>query len=298
MAMVHAENGCCKVYLERTLKGQGRVSARYHLESAPNLLEAEAVNRAATMALITRCPLYPVHLSAAEVLPILEQYRQRGLTLYGETCPHYLTLTNDDLLAKGYLLKVSPPLRQREDREAMWRGVAQGSLNTIGSDFTGYTRTLKLTNRLEGPAIEPALGTENIFDIAAGLSTLEFMMPVVWSYGVNRGRITIPRFVQLFCENPAKIFGIFPRKGSLQPGADADLVIWDPARQHVVEEEHGKSDLGTFRGMQLLGMPVMTMVRGAIVVQEGTLVGSRGAGRFVPRDVNRAAYAPGGPSIL
>jgi dihydropyrimidinase len=219
------------------------------------------------------------------------------LTIYGETCPHYLTLTNSDMLARGYSLKVSPPLRSSEDREAMWRGVAQGSFYTIGSDFTGYTRTLKLTGRIEGEAVEPERGAENIFEIANGLSTLEFMMPVVWSYGVNRGRITIPRFVELFCENPAKIFGIYPRKGSLQPGADADLVIWDQTKPHLVEKEHGKSDLVTFHGMQLLGMPVMTMVRGMIVMDNGSLIGRPGAGKFVPRNPNRAAYAPGGPAV-
>ena len=297
MAMVHAENGCCKGYLEEKLRSQGRTSSRYYLESAPNLVEAEAVNRAATMAMLTGSPLYPVHLSTHEVMPILDHYRDKGLPLYGETCPHYLTLTNKDMLEKGYRLKVAPPLRQEEDQEALWRGLASGGLNTIGSDFTGYTRTLKLTGSLEGDAREPRLGEENIFDVAAGLTTLEFMMPVVWTHGVNTGRITMPRFVQLFCENPAKIFGMYPQKGVLQPGSDADLVIWDHTRPHVVDKEHGKSDLGTFQGMELLGMPVLTMMRGEVVLEDGKLIGKQGRARFVPGNANATPYATHGPRV-
>ena len=182
----------------------------------------------------------------------------------------------------------------------MWAGLAAGTINTIGSDFTGYTRNLKLTGNTSGAVFgdtpEPEPGQENIFDIAAGLSTLEFMMPVVWSYGVNTGRITLPRFVQLFCENPAKIFGIFPRKGILQPGSDADLAIWDHALPHTVDEEHSVSDLGTFKGMELLGMPVLTMSRGQVVIEAGKLVGKQGAARFVPGNPNATSYAPHGPS--
>ncbi|MQF69776.1 amidohydrolase family protein [SAR202 cluster bacterium AD-804-J14_MRT_500m] len=296
MPMVHAENGCCKGYLEGQFRSQGNVGRQFHLPSAPSLLEAEAVNRAATMATIVGAPLYPVHLSSKDVVPVLDQYKQKGLPIFAETCPHYLTLTDADLLDRGYTLKVSPPLRQHEDQDAMWRGLSSGIINTIGSDFTGYTRSLKLTGRLDGQGVEPDSDSENIFDIAAGLTTLEFMMPVVWTHGVNTGKITLPRFVQLFCENPAKIFGIYPQKGSLNVGSDADLVIWDQTRTHTVDEEHGKSDLSTFKGMNLLGMPILTMVRGQVVIEEGKLVGRKGSAEFVAGNPNSAAYAPKGPS--
>ncbi len=300
MVMIHAENGTCKAYLEDQYRGQGHTSPEYHLKAAPSIIEAEAVNRAATMALITGSPLYPVHLSSQEVVPVLDRYKDKGLHLYGETCPHYLTLTNDMMLRHGYKYKVAPPLRESHDVEAMWGGVASGSLNTIASDFTGYTKNLKITGSREGKvhgnAPEPDPSEIDIFNVAAGLSTLEFMMPVVWTHGVNTGRITLPRFVQLFCENPAKIFGIWPKKGSLQPGSDADVVLWDPARMQTVGEEHGISDLNTFQDMELVGVPVMTMVRGEVIIDDGKLVGKQGRAKFAPRDPNATAYAPHGPT--
>ena len=120
-------------------------------------------------------------------------------------------------------------------------------------------------------------------------------MPVVWTHGINTGKITLPRFVQLFCENPAKIFGIWPKKGALQVGSDADVVLWDPSQMQTVGEEHGISDLNTFEGMDLVGMPVMTMVRGEVVIQDGILVGKQGRAKFARRDPNATAYAPHGP---
>ena len=297
MAMVHAENGICKAYLESKFRSEGKVSVHHYKDAAPNIVEAEAVHRAATMATVANCPVYPVHLSTKEIVGILGHYKNQGLSIYGETCPHYLSLTNDDLVREGYLLKVAPPLREEEDMDAMWQGLASGALDVIGSDYTGYTRSLKLTGTMDGHAEEPEPGQENIFNIGAGLTTLEFMMPVVWTHGVNGGRMTLPKFVQVFCENPAKIFGIYPRKGSLQPGSDADIVVWDPAKRHLVDEEHGKSDFSTFKGTELLGMPVLTMVRGNVVIEDGELVGKQGNARYIPSDPNSAAYSPDGYHI-
>ena len=121
-------------------------------------------------------------------------------------------------------------------------------------------------------------------------------MPVVWSHGVNTGKITLPRFVQLFCENPAKIFGLWPKKGALQEGSDADVVLWDPARMQTVGQEHGISDLNTFEGMDLVGFPVMTMVRGEVVIDDGKVVGKQGRAKFAARNPDATAYAPHGPT--
>ena len=300
MVMVHAENGTCKAFLEDQFRHCGHTSPEFYHKAAPAIIEAEAVNRAATMALITGSPLYPVHLSSAEVVPVLDHYKQKGLPLYGETCPHYLTLTDDMMIEHGYKYKVAPPLRNDPDVDAMWKGVASGTLSTIASDFTGYTKNLKITGSLSGSVIgdapEPDPDEIDIFKVAAGLSTLEFMMPVVWTHGVNTGKLTLPRFVQLFCENPAKIFGIWPQKGALQVGSDADVVLWDPARMHKVGKEHGVSDLNTFEGMDLVGFPIMTMVRGEVVIDDGIVVGKQGRAKFAARDPNIASYAPHGPT--
>ena len=245
----------------------------------------------------------PSVVEPAMMYALVGAYHTRRLVRIGVTtaripgAPGHIDLMIRRAIREGYLLKVAPPLRDEEDRQAMWRGLASGALDVIGSDYTGYTRALKLTGTLDGEAEEPEAGKENIFEIGAGLTTLEFMMPVVWTHGVNGGRMTLPRFVQVFCENPAKIFGIYPRKGILQPGSDADIVVWDPTMRHLVDEEHGISDFSTFKGTELLGMPVVTMVRGNVVIEDGELVGKPGRARYIPSDPDAAAYAPGGFDI-
>ena len=297
LTMTHSEFGAGKWYLQYKHMKEGKTTRHYLQPAAPNIIESDAVYRASTMATITGSPLYPVHLSAHETLPIIREFRARGLRIFGETCPHYLTLTDDDLIERGYLLKVSPPLRYGKDQDAMWDGLADRTLDVIGSDCCGYTRSLKLTHELGRDVEDPELGQEDIFGCAAGLSTLEFMMPVVWSAGVNTGRITLPRFVQVMCENPAKIFGIYPRKGCLRPGSDADMALWDPAKWHVVTSEHGVTDFSTFEGFELLGMPALTMVRGEVVVENDGLIGRQGHSEYVPGDPTAAAYSPSGHKV-
>ena len=296
LAMVHAENGCCIDYLMDRYTAQGKTSGEWFLPSQPNILEAEGVHRAAVFSQVTGCPLYPVHLSTHEALPLVRGFREQGLPVFTETCPHYLTLTNDEVLKKGPLGKVGPPLRQREDCEALWQAVADNTIDVVASDSGGFTRAQKATGGLTTrPEEAPSQKTGgSIFEARYGLNTIEFMVPVVWSYGVNSGRITLPRLVQVFCENPAKIFGLYPKKGTLQPGSDADLVIWDPARVHVVDRQHGNTDFSSFEGFQLLGMPDLTMQRGRVIVEKGAVMGQQGQGRFLPGDPNSAAYAPKG----
>ena len=299
LAMVHAENGCCIDYMIDRYTAAGKTSAEWFLPSQPNILEAEGVHRAAVFAQVVGAPLYPVHLSTHEALPLVRGFREQGMPLFTETCPHYLTLTNDEVLKKGPLGKVGPPLRQREDCDALWQALADGTIDVVGSDSGGFAKALKLSGGLVGgPADASAqVAGENIFEARYGLNTIEFMVPVVWSYGVNKGLITLPRLVQVFSENPAKIFGLYPKKGALQPGSDADLVIWDPAKLHLVDRQHGNTDYSSFEGFELLGMPELTMQRGDVIMEKGEIVGRPGVGRFLPGDANAAAYAPKGAKI-
>ena len=297
LAMVHAENGCCIDYLIDRYTGEGKTSAQWFLPSQPNILEAEGVHRAAVFSQIVGCPLYPVHLSTHEALPLVRGFREQGLPLFTETCPQYLTLTNDEVLKNGPMGKVGPPLRQQEDCEALWLALADGTIDVVGSDSAGITRRQKLTGGMTTELVDAQATGENIFEARYGLNIIEFMVPVVWSYGVNKGRITLPRLVQVFCENPAKIFGLYPKKGAIQPGSDADLVIWDPARVHIVDRQHGNTDFSSFEGFELLGMPDLTMQRGEVIMEKGEIVGRQGRGRFLPGDPNAAAYAPKGHKI-
>lgn len=301
LAQVHAETGCCIDLLVDQYTARGQTGPEYFGPSQPNLLEMEALTRAATFSAITGSPLYPVHLSAKESPAVLKHFREMDhAPLFAETCPHYLTLTNDEVLTKGLLAKCGPPLRATEDNEAMWQAVADGTINVIASDSCGLASAQKASGGMSttGPGSSVPSGEEaSFFQGSYGLNTIEFMVPVVWSRGVNTGRITLPRLVQVLCENPAKIFGLWPRKGAIAPGSDADLVIWDPARQHTVTTQHGNTDFSSFEGFELLGMPELVMQRGQAVVRDGAFVGSQGGSRFLAGDANASAYAPKGAAV-
>jgi dihydropyrimidinase len=302
MTQVHAETGCCIDFLIDQYTAQGKTSVEYFLPSQPNLLEIEAVTRAATFSAVTGSPLYPVHLSTREVPNVIRRFREMDRApLFAETCPQYLVLTNDALLADGALAKCGPPLREQADNDALWQAVADGTINVIASDSCGLTSSQKLLggNSPDGPGTggEIADAEGNIFLGSFGLNTIEFMVPVIWTHGVNAGRITLPRLVQVLCENPAKIFGLWPRKGSLAPGSDADLVIWDPARTHTVTTQHGNTDFSSFEGFELLGMPELVMQRGRSIVEDGRVLASPGQAHFLAGDPNAAAYAQGGATV-
>lgn len=298
ITMVHAENGYGIDYLVDYFTSRGLTDKEFFALSQPNLVEAEAVFRACTYASLTGCPLYLVHLSAHEVIDLLLDFKDRGVQVYGETCPQYLTLTNEAVLEQGALAKIGPPLRGEEDNEAMWAGLVLGALDAIGSDACGYTREEKM--RLAGPMrTDEAPPARNIFEARFGAPGAEQMLPVVYHHGVNRGRLTLPRLVQVLCENPAKLFGLYPRKGALRPGSDADLVVFDPSVRHTLgaATQHCKADYTLYEGWEVLGAPVLVMQRGEPVVEEGRLVRPQGHAQFLPGDPERAAYAPRGHAV-
>ena len=295
IAMVHAENGYCIDHLVERSIDAGHVGREHYAPSQPRILEIEAANRAATYAKVTGCPLYIVHLSAREILSVLEKFRGEEMHLFGETCPQYLDLTNQAMLDHGSLAKIGPPLREREDNEAMWRGLDSHLIDTIASDFCGFMKSQKGSYDTE--ADPDAEGS--IFDATFGGNWVEQMLCVVYQEGVNAGRITLPRLVQVMCENPAKIFGLYPQKGSLDPGADADIVLFDPTVEHTLsaESQHCNADFTMFEGKQITGKPVLTMQRGEILVENGVMQRPKGRARYLPGNRELTAYAESGYGV-
>ena len=295
IAMVHAENGYCIDHLVERSVDAGHTGREHYAPSQPRILEIEAANRAATYAKVTGCPLYIVHLSAREILGVLEQFRGEEMHLFGETCPQYLDLTNQAMLDHGALAKIGPPLRNREDNEAMWHGLASHLIDTIASDFCGFKKSQKGSYDAEGDPDEEG----SIFDATFGGNWVEQMLCVAYHEGVNMGRITLPRLVQVMCENPAKIFGLYPQKGSLDPGSDADIVLFDPTVEHTLsaETQHCNADFTMFEGKQVVGKPVLTMQRGEILVENGVIQRPKGRARYLPGNRDLTAYAESGHSV-
>ena len=274
---VHAENGTVIDYLEGKFISQGKITPEFYYQSRPNILEAEAVFRVATLAKIMKCPLYLPHLSTRESLKVVKLFKDWGeSTLFAETCTHYLTLTDEEVKKRGSLAKVGPPLRQQEDVEELWKAVKEGLIDVIGASDAGGIRVHDK---------EP-LWTD-IFAAPSGLPGVETMFTVTYDEGVNKGRITLPQLVRLACENPARIFGLYPKKGVLENGSDADLVIFDPTIAHTIkaENQHTNCDYTVYDGRQCLGLPVLVMQRGNILMEHGKLMGVAGQGKYLPRKI-------------
>ncbi len=273
LVAVHAENGLATDYLEDKFLREGRSPLETFTAMRPDLLEAEALNRAMSLAQVMGCPLYVPHNSAAACLEPLRRARAWGWRVYGETCPQYLTLTHEDTtLRVGPLAKIGPPLRTAADCQALWEGLADGTLVTVASDHAPKAKTVD----------------DDFFDAPYGAPQVETMLTMIYDEGVNRGRISLPRLVQVLCETPARLFGLYPRKGTLAVGSDADLVIFDPTARHTITvgTQHSGAPYTLYEGRQVTGKPVLTMGRGAILVEDGRLVARPGRARFLPTDTS------------
>ncbi|PKO20546.1 MAG: hypothetical protein CVU38_19530 [Chloroflexi bacterium HGW-Chloroflexi-1] len=272
LVAVHAENGLATDYLEDKFRREGRSPVEAFTTMRPDLLEAEAVNRAMSLAQVMGCPLYVPHNSAAACLEPLRRARANGWRVYGETCPQYLTLTEETTARVGPLAKIGPPLRTPADNEALWAGLADGTLITVASDHAPKAKKV----------------TDDFFDAAYGSPQIETMLTVMYHAGVNSGKISLPRLVQVMSETPARLFGLYPRKGTLAVGSDADLVIWDPTRTHTLTAatQHSGAGYTLYEGYAVTGAPVLTMQRGAVIVEDGRLVAQPGRAQFLPTDVS------------
>jgi dihydropyrimidinase len=243
-----------------------------YLATRPPEVEAEAVNRVVALARVAGSPLYVVHVSCAEALAPLTAARARGQQVYAETCPHYLTLTADEVLPRfGSRAKIAPPLRSRGNVDALRRAVADGRIDTIGSDHCAFPPRMK----------EPA--SEVVFDAAHGAPGVETMLPVLFDAAVSGGWLALERLVSVLAETPARIFGL-EQKGRVAPGADADLVILDPRTRRTISIDglHGGAYYTLFEGRAIQGAPRMVLQRGEKIIENGQLVARPGRGRFLP----------------
>jgi dihydropyrimidinase len=268
----HCENGPVLDYLEEAAMARGDSLPEHFPPTHPGIAEAEAVFRVLSLAQVTGCPMYLPHLSAHESLAVVKLFREWNRQIvHTETCTHYLTLTDTALKERGSLAKMSPPLRKHRDVEALWRAVQSGLIDVIGSDAAGHAVASN----------EPLF--DKIFAAPHGIPGLDTMFTVTYDAGVNTGKISLPQLVKLTSENPARIFGLHPRKGTLTKGADADLVIFDPALAHSVpaHNPHTNVDYSLYEGRRCLGAPTLVMQRGRVVMENGALKAAPGQGRFV-----------------
>ncbi len=274
-ALVHAENGDIAGFLGDRLRAAGRQDFQVWNESRPGFVEAEAMRRSLYLANVVNCPLYFPHTTIAEGLEICSEARAHGQEVIVETCPQYLTHTSEDPIAlfrdQPVFGNVNPPLRYRRDVEALWSGLSAKVVQTVGSDCAATTRQEKGSDIWKAP-----MGLGN---------TSNMILPLLLSEGVHKGRLTMPEVVEIACYNPARIFGLHPRKGEIVVGADADLVLVDLDRKVRITPSllQSRCDWTIYDGWEVRGWPVVTIRQGEVAVQEGRVVAKPGAGNFLLR---------------
>jgi dihydropyrimidinase len=274
---MHAENGgVIDVLVQRAL-AEGKTAPRYHALTRPARAEAEATHRAIALAEIADVPIYIVHLSAPEALEMVAEARDRGLPACAETCPQYLFLSYDNYEEPGFAgakYVMSPPLREKAAQDRLWRGLAFGDLQVISTDHCPFCMKE-----------QKELGTNDFSRIPNGAPGIETRMSLVHDGGVLAGRISLNRFVELTSTSPAKIFGLFPRKGTIAPGSDADIVVFDPTRTITlsVNTLHMNVDYNPYEGRRVTGATDTVLSRGRLVIDGGKFVGRVGAGSFLKR---------------
>jgi len=282
LTMVHAESHDVIGWLTGKLLKDGRSAIRYLAHARPALSESEATYRAIVMAELLDIPVFIVHVSSAAAAEQIAAAQRRGRPVYAETCPQYLLLGEEDLdrpASEAVKYCCSPPPRDAASRQALWEGLRDGVFACFSSDHSAF--------RLAGPDGKTAHGADPPFNkVPFGIPGLETRLPLLFSEGVNKGRISLQRFVQATAEEPARLFGLAGRKGAIAEGADADLVLWDPqAEQRLsVDTLHDDMDYTVYDGMTVRGMPRTTICRGQVVCHEGELLAQPGSGRLVACD--------------
>jgi dihydropyrimidinase len=289
LTMLHAENGDVIEILIQEALIQGRTKPIDHALTRPAWGAIEAVLRACSLSQQADAPLYVVHMNAGGEVDQLEYARAHGIKVMGETCPQYLFFTSEQLRRPdGAKWISSPPIREEIDTVRIWEGLRNGIIQTIGTDHCPFFYDGTKPIIYEGKEIAipgKELGKDDFTKIPNGMPVIEDRMPILWTYGVRAGKLTPNQFVALTCTNPAKIFGMYPRKGSLVPGGDADIAIWDPEKRikYGVKEAHMRTDYNLFEGWELVGVPKTVFLRGKAIIEDRQWLGKRGGGNFIHR---------------
>lgn len=275
---VHCENHGSIKYLREKFASEGLKTPVYHCLSRPEEAEGEAVNRMINIAKIADdAPLYVVHLSTKLGLDYIKIAREKGQKVYAETCPQYLILDKSKYELpnnEGLKYIMSPPLREKNNCNELWKGINDGYIQTIATDHCPFS-----FNK------EKQMGKDDFTKCPNGAPGVEERIPLIFSEGVMKKKISINKFVEVCCTNPAKVFGLYPKKGSIQIGADGDIVIIDPNKEVVLTRKnlHSNVDYTAYEGIKVQGYPIMTISCGKIIVKEGEFLGHKGSGNFIKR---------------
>ncbi len=285
LAIVHAEHGGIVEHLRDKLFAEGRTGPESHPRSRPSEAEGEATNRIATLAHLVGCPVYVVHVTCRPAVAALEIAEAQGWPVTGETCPQYLLL-DDSVYARpdfeGAAYVIAPPIRKPEDQEVLWHALRDGTLSAVGTDHCPFN--------FEG---QKELGRDDFRKIPGGAAGVEHRLSLLYTHGVEKGRIDLHRFVELTSTAPAKIFGLYPQKGTIAVGSDADLVVWDPAATATISASthHHRCDRSIFEGFEVTGIPTTVVANGKIRYHDGSLRVEKGDGRFLKRTLSGASSA-------
>jgi dihydropyrimidinase len=284
LVAVHAENGSAIDYLVRKALAEGRTAPIEHALTRPAIAEAEAVHRVIALAHIADVPVYIVHVSSADALEEISRAQKNGIRVFGETCPQYLFLTQEDLARpnfEGAKFVLTPPLRARSDQDALWKGLQTNELQVVSTDHCPFMFET-----------QKRAGSNDFTKIPNGGPGIENRLQLLYHFGVNQGKFTVQRWVELVSLNPAKLFGLYPKKGTLEVGSDADIVIWDPAKEHTISAvtHHMRVDYSMYEGMKVVGNADTVISRGEIIVAHNEWLGRPGRGRYLKRSCFAAAW--------
>jgi len=277
LVCMHAENGSAIDVIVQQALAEGKKAPKYHALTRPTTAEAEATARAIALAEMAGAPIYIVHLSCNDALEKVREARDRGLPVYAETCPQYLYLSIDNFDAPGFegaKYVFTPPLREKWHQEKLWNGLKCDHLQVVSTDHCPFCFKE-----------QKELGRDDFTKIPNGGPGIEHRMSLIYSGGVASGRFSVNRFVELVSTTPAKLFGLYPRKGTIAVGSDADLVIFDPKRKYTISAKthHMRVDYSMFEGTQVTGMPDVVLSRGRVVVERDKFLGRAGQGEFLRR---------------